>query len=106
MTRYFMYVLACHDKTLYTGYTTDPDRREKQHQNGKGAKYTKPSFRRPCKMIFVKEYPTQTQAMQAEYHFKQLSRPQKESYLARYGQNNYTEQSNRVTVGLEGEKDA
>ena len=37
----YMYVVECADGTLYTGYTTDVERRLKTHNAGKGAKYTR-----------------------------------------------------------------
>ena len=37
----YMYVVECADGTLYTGYTTDVERRLKTHNSGKGAKYTR-----------------------------------------------------------------
>ena len=39
-TKAYMYVVQCADGTLYTGYTTDIERRIKTHNAGKGAKYT------------------------------------------------------------------
>lgn len=38
---YFVYILKCKDGTLYTGITTDLDRRLSEHKSGKGAKYTR-----------------------------------------------------------------
>ena len=37
----YMYVVECADGTLYTGYTTDVERRLRTHNAGKGAKYTR-----------------------------------------------------------------
>lgn len=97
--QYYMYVLACSDGTLYTGYTTSLARRELAHQTGRGAKYTKPSYRRPVKMIFSVVFPTKSQAMSAEYHFKQYSRPHKEALLGRCGVRTFTIQAQeRVDV--------
>lgn len=82
---YYFYVLACADGTLYTGYTTDLERREKEHQRGQGAKYTRPQFRRPCQMLFSKAFLSRSLAMSCEYHFKQLTRRQKENELRQIG---------------------
>ena len=41
MSDYYVYVIRCADDTLYTGVTTDVARRFKEHQAGKGAKYTR-----------------------------------------------------------------
>lgn len=82
---YYMYVLACADNTLYTGYTTDIKRREQEHNEGIGAKYTRPNHRRPCQMLFSQAYTRKNEAMSAEFHFKRLTRRQKESFLAKKG---------------------
>lgn len=79
--RHYFYVLACSDNTLYTGYTTDPVRREKVHNQGKGAKYTQAKGRRPVHMVYSKPFTSKSRAMSAEYWFKQLTRSQKEAFL-------------------------
>lgn len=79
--RHYFYVLACSDNTLYTGYTTDPDRRESVHNQGKGAKYTQAKGRRPVHMLYCKPFRSKSRAMSAEYRFKQLTRSQKEAFL-------------------------
>lgn len=83
--KHFLYVLECSDSSLYAGYTTDLERRLKQHNDGKGAKYTR--GRVPVKCIYKEEYSTKREAMQAEYAFKQLTRINKERYM-REGKNN------------------
>jgi len=78
-------VLACSDNTLYTGYTTNPDRREMVHNQGKGAKYTQAAGRRPVHMVYSKPFTSKSRAMSAEYRFKQLTRRQKEGFLKEKG---------------------
>lgn len=75
----FIYVLRCCDGSLYTGYTTDLDRRVKTHQAGKGAKYTR--ARLPVELIYWEEFTSKSQAMSAESRFKQKSRQQKLDYI-------------------------
>ncbi|AYF92486.1 GIY-YIG nuclease family protein [Apilactobacillus bombintestini] len=82
---YFMYVLLCGDNSLYGGFTTDLKHRLKQHQTGKGAKYTKSHL--PVKMIFSKQFDTKHDALSAEYHFKHQSRKKKIEYLIEQGIN-------------------
>lgn len=73
---WFLYVLRCADDTLYTGITTDPERREHEHNSSrKGAKYTR--CRRPVEMVAVWEYADRSEASRAEYAFKQLDRHEK-----------------------------
>ncbi len=81
----YFYVLYCQDHSFYGGYTTDLKRRLAEHNEGKGAKYTRPSSRRPAKMIYAEAYPSKSLAMQAEYAFKKQSRQAKEEFLSRQG---------------------
>ncbi|RHW31789.1 GIY-YIG nuclease family protein [Neobacillus notoginsengisoli] len=78
---HYFYVLLCGDGSYYGGYTTDLKRRVRLHDEGKGAKYTR--GRGPVKLIFSRAYSTKTEAMQAEYRFKQLPRLKKDAFLAR-----------------------
>lgn len=80
-TSYF-YVLYCADDSLYGGYTVDLKRRQEEHNSGKGAKYTSLKQRRPVQMIYAEAFKTRSEATRAEYAFKQLSRPEKERFLA------------------------
>jgi putative endonuclease len=72
---YFCYILECADGTYYTGWTTDPERREKQHNQGVGARYTNP--RRPVKLVYIEPQPDKTTAMKRERAIKALSRKKK-----------------------------
>lgn len=72
---FFCYILKCSDGTFYTGWTTDPARREKQHNAGKGAQYTR--TRRPVEMIYIEEQPDRTSAMKRELAIKRLPRAAK-----------------------------
>lgn len=81
--RHYFYVLECADQSLYAGYTTDTERREKEHNNGIGSKYTK--SRRPVKMIFQEDFETRSEATKAEAAFKKLSRKEKLLKLKREG---------------------
>ena len=75
MDKHYTYILECKDQTLYTGYTTDLERRLKVHNDGKGAKYTK--IRRPVKLVYHEEFDNKSEALKREYALKQLSRKQK-----------------------------
>ena len=69
------YIVECRDGTLYTGWTTDLEKRIKAHNEGKGAKYTK--NRAPVRLVYYEEYKTKQEALRREYAIKQLSRKQK-----------------------------
>ncbi|WP_414839496.1 GIY-YIG nuclease family protein [Carnobacterium sp. TMP28] len=77
----YFYVLYCKDTSFYGGYTVNLARREKEHNTGLGAKYTKPEMRRPVKMIYAQAFDTRSQATKAEYAFKKKSRKKKEEFL-------------------------
>lgn len=72
---FFCYILRCADGTFYTGWTTDPPRREKQHNAGTGARYTR--MRRPVKMVYIEEQPDRTSAMKRENQIKRMARERK-----------------------------
>ena len=71
----YIYMVECADHTLYTGWTNNLEKRIQAHNEGKGAKYTKP--RRPVQLVYYEEYETKQEAMKREYAIKQLSRQQK-----------------------------
>ncbi len=81
--RHYAYIARCADGTFYTGYTTDPKRREQAHNAGKGAKYTR--TRRPVAIIYTESFETKEEAMRREWEIKQLSRTQKETLLGAKG---------------------
>ncbi|WP_411965090.1 GIY-YIG nuclease family protein [Haloferax sp. YSMS24] len=72
---HFVYVLQCTDGSLYTGYTTDVERRVAEHNAGEGAKYTR--GRTPVELVHVEEFDSKSAAMSREYEIKQLRREQK-----------------------------
>lgn len=71
----YVYVLECADGTLYTGYTTDVERRVAEHDAGEGAKYTR--GRTPVELVHVEEYDSRSAAMSREHEIKSLSRAEK-----------------------------
>ncbi|MFB6094763.1 MAG: GIY-YIG nuclease family protein [Halanaeroarchaeum sp.] len=74
-----VYVLSCADDTLYTGYTTDVERRVAEHDAGEGAKYTR--GRTPVELVHVESYETRSAALSREHEIKALSRPEKERLI-------------------------
>jgi putative endonuclease len=75
MTTHSVYVLACGDGSLYTGYTTDVDRRVTEHRAGDGAKYTR--GRRPLELVHVERFGSRSAALQREHEIKQMTAGQK-----------------------------
>ena len=73
---YFVYILECSDKTLYTGITKDVQKRLEEHNSSdKGAKYTK--ARRPVKLLYSEGAKDRSEASKREYAIKKLSRLKK-----------------------------
>lgn len=76
-----LYILRCANGALYTGISTDPARRLRQH-NGEltgGAKALR--GQRPLQLLYQEPYPCRSSASKAEYQFKQLSKQQKEDFI-------------------------
>jgi len=77
---FFCYILECADGTYYTGWTTDPQRRLRQHNRGSGgARYTR--SRRPVRMVYVEEQPDRGSAMRREVRIKRMRREKKEKLI-------------------------
>lgn len=72
---FYCYIVKCSDGTFYTGWTTDPARREKQHNTGTGARYTR--MRRPVEMVYIEEQPDRGSAMKRELAIKHMRRATK-----------------------------
>jgi putative endonuclease len=73
---HYVYVVECADGTLYTGYTTDVERRVAEHDAGEGAKYTR--GRTPVELVHRERFDSRSAAMRREHEIKGLSREQKE----------------------------
>jgi putative endonuclease len=78
---FFCYIVECADGTFYTGWSTDPIRREKTHNAGRGARYTR--RRLPVRLVYVEELPDKSSALKREYAIKTLSRKEKEKLISR-----------------------
>ncbi|MBI4388417.1 MAG: GIY-YIG nuclease family protein [Candidatus Omnitrophica bacterium] len=73
--KWFLYILKCCDKSLYTGITKDLARRFKMHSEGKAARYTR--TRRPVEMVYQEVCKTRTQALVRECFIKALPKSKK-----------------------------
>jgi putative endonuclease len=76
---YFCYILECADGTYYTGWSADPVRRERQHNAGRGARYTR--TRQPVRLVYVEEQPDRVSAMRRERQIKEMTRAKKEALI-------------------------
>jgi putative endonuclease len=78
--RWWVYVLRCADDSLYTGVTTDPERRLAQHNAGIASKYTR--ARRPVAIVHREATVGHGAALSREAAIKKLSRLAKEALIA------------------------
>lgn len=72
---WFIYILQCADKSLYTGITTHLADRLQRHSLGRGAKYT--ASRLPVVMVWSEKVNNKSEALKKELLIKKMSRPQK-----------------------------
>ena len=75
----YTYIVKCSDKTFYTGWTNDLEKRIEMHNRGKGAKYTK--ARLPVELVYYEAFDTKEEAMSREWHIKRLSRSEKQKLI-------------------------
>lgn len=71
----YIYIVECKDGSLYTGWTTDINKRINEHNKGKGAKYTR--GRRPIVLKYFEQFNTKEEAMKREYQIKKMNRRDK-----------------------------
>lgn len=73
---WYTYIVRCSDNSLYTGVTTDLERRVDEHNTSdKGAKYTK--TRRPVKLVYEETHTDRSSSCKRESEIKKLSRTDK-----------------------------
>lgn len=80
---WYLYIIRGDDDRLYTGITTDVERRWREHTSGpKGARYFR--GRQPRELCLVEPHPDRSSASRREWEVKQLSRAAKEKLIARH----------------------
>ena len=72
---YFVYLILCEDKSIYTGITTDVERRFKEHKKGLGGHYTR--AHKVKKVLYTEKRRTRSQALKREAEIKRWSREKK-----------------------------
>lgn len=72
---HYVYMVKCADNSLYTGWTTDIERRILMHNSGKGAKYTRSKL--PVILVYAEAYETKSEALKREHAIKRLSHGEK-----------------------------
>lgn len=77
---WYLYILRCGDGSLYTGITTDVERRLEVHRSGRGAKYTR--GRGPLELVYREECGTHADALKREWAVKHLPRDRKQALVS------------------------
>ena len=73
---WWVYIVCCADDSLYTGITTNLERRIAEHNDSKkGAKYTR--SKRPVKLVYSEKHSDRSSASKREYIIKKMSRSNK-----------------------------
>jgi putative endonuclease len=80
MTGFYCYILECADGSFYTGWCTDPERRTKQHNAGRGARYTRSHG--PVRLAYVESQPDRSTAMKREHTIKNMNRKGKKRLIS------------------------
>ena len=79
---WYLYILRCADGSLYTGITTDVEKRLAVHRSGKGAKYTR--GRGPLELVYREECGNHSDALKREWEIKRMPREQKLLLIQNY----------------------
>ena len=72
---YYVYLIQCEDRSIYTGITTDLKRRFKEHSDKIGGHYTR--AHRVEKILYTEKYPTKSEALKREIQIKKFRRKEK-----------------------------
>lgn len=76
---WYVYIVECADRTLYTGIATDVVRRVACHNAGTGARYTR--ARLPVRLVYQETQPTRSAALKREALIKKGSRARKQALI-------------------------
>lgn len=76
---YFVYLLLCDNNSIYTGITTDIERRLREHRSGKGAKYTRAI--KPIRILHTESFENRSKAQEREAEIKSWTRARKLSLI-------------------------
>lgn len=76
---YYIYILLCKDNSLYTGITTNMEKRLALHTQGKGAKYTR--GRAPLTLVYLATEENRSLASKEEARIKKLSPTEKQKLI-------------------------
>ena len=78
-----IYIILCSDNSLYTGITTDIERRLRQHASGRGARYFR--GRQPLELVYLESGHTRSSASKREAEIKRMKRDEKHFLITMAG---------------------
>jgi putative endonuclease len=78
---WYLYILKCKDQSFYVGITNNLKKRLREHNTGKGCKYTK--YRYPVKLVYLEKYANTSLAMKRECEIKGWNREKKMELIER-----------------------
>ena len=76
---WYLYILRLSDNSLYTGITTDVERRLEEHREGEGSKYVR--SRLPCDLVYREKHEDRSSALKKEAEIKKMSKEGKEELV-------------------------
>ena len=79
---WYVYVVRCSDRSLYTGITTDVTRRIEEHNNKRGARYTR--SRCPVTLVYRERVADRGAALRREYEIKRMTAEGKLELVAKH----------------------
>ncbi|MDR0568392.1 MAG: GIY-YIG nuclease family protein [Spirochaetaceae bacterium] len=75
----YTYILECNDGSYYVGSTNNIQRRLKEHQTGKGARYTR--SHKPVQLAYVEEYSSLSEAYRREKELQRWKHGKKKALI-------------------------
>ena len=81
-SQWYVYMVRCADQSLYTGITTDVQRRVIEHNGEGGARYTR--ARTPVVLVYQEHVASRSIASKREIAIKKLKKKQKEALLSKF----------------------
>jgi len=76
---WYVYIVKCNDSSFYTGISNNVEERVREHNAGKGAKYTR--TRKPVSLLYTEAFPTKSKAQSREAEIKHLGRGNKKRLI-------------------------
>ena len=77
---WWVYIIECESGAWYTGVSSDPERRFREHAAGKGAKYMRMDH--PKRIVAAKTCSSKGEALSLEAAIKRLSRDEKRGWAS------------------------